>query len=260
MILIKQRKKIKMKTFNLTNTMGNTMNRKQMLFSTIFAGALFVLLLIFAAGCGDEGSVVNSNGNTGGSDNLSLSVMNDETADNPLALTITEAKALITELEVETEPSGTSQHIRINPFVIYFNMSGSLVSVTTGSLPAGSYNKVKFKIHKPEDTEQIPDPDFRTGTSGNLRYSFIIKGVYNGTSFTYRSKKSANLVINFSSVINHQSGERNITVLVNPLSWFNNGSIDPTNPANEDVIDDNLKNSFKRAFKDDNKDGRPDDN
>jgi hypothetical protein len=250
-----------MKTINLTNTIGVSMNRKQILFSTLFTGALFILLLIFAAGCGDNSSVVSTGGNNGNTtDNVSLSIKNDEAADNPLALTITEAKALITELEVETEPSGSSQHIRISPFVIYFNMSGSLVSVTTGNLPSGTYNKIKFKIHKPEDNEPIPDPDFRTGTSGNQRYSFIIKGTYNGNSFTYRSKRSANLVISFNSPISHQSGERNITVLVNPMAWFNNGSLDPTNPANEDAIDDNLKNSFRRAFKDDNKDGRPDDN
>lgn len=250
-----------MESGNYSNNIGVLENRKQILISTILAGALFIILLVFAAGCSDDSSVAGTNNNNGNStDNVSLSIMNDETVDNPLALTITEAKALITELEVETEPSGTSQYIRISPFVIYFNMSGSLVSVTTGNLPAGTYNKIKFKIHKPEDNEQIPDPDFRIGTSGNERFSFIIKGTYNGSSFVFRSKKSANLVINFNSLINHQSGERNITVLVNPMAWFNNGSLDPLNPANEDAIDDNLKNSFRKAFKDDNKDGRPDDN
>jgi hypothetical protein len=51
-------------------------------------------------------------------------------------------------------------------------------------------------------------------------------------------------------------------MVVNPGSWFKNGSaiIDPSNPGNSNIIDDNLKNSFRRAFKDDDKNGMPDDN
>ena len=56
--------------------------------------------------------------------------------------------------------------------------------------------------------------------------------------------------------------QKNITVLVNPSLWFMNGGniLDPSNSGNENIIDDNIKNSFKRGFRDDNKDGRPDDN
>ncbi len=231
--------------------------------TTIFIfGALFVFLLIFAVGCSDDSSTTNPIGTGSGSDNVTLSVKSDETVLDNADLIITEAKALITEVELETEPSGQSHHVRISPFVIYFNMSGTLISVTTGNLPSGTYNKIQFKIHKPEDTEVIPDPEFRTGSSGNQRFSFIVKGTYNGSSFVYRSKKSANLVINFNSLINLQSGAKNITVLVNPTLWFKNGNIviDPNNSQNENTIDDNLKNSFRKAFKDDDKNGRPDDN
>lgn len=231
---------------------------KQSILTTIFFGILFTLLLSFMAGCSDD-SVANSNGNGSGSDNVTMSVKTDETVfDNPV-LVITEAKALVTEVELETEPSGNSQHVRISPFVIYFNMQGTLISVTSGNLPSGSYNKIKFQLHKPEDSEPIPDPDFRTGTSGNQRYSFIVKGTYNGNAFVFRLRRSANLVINFNSLINLETS-RNITVLVNPAKWFNNGSLNPADPNNEDAIDDNLKDSFVKAFRDDNRDGRPDDN
>lgn len=232
---------------------------KQSIFTTILFGLLFAAMLIFMAGCSDD-SVTNT-GTGSGSDNVTMSVKTDETVvDNP-ALVITEAKALVTEVEVESEPSnGSGQHIRISPFVIYFNMSGTLISVTSGNIPQGNYNKIKFQLHKPEDTETIPDPDFRTGTSGNQRYSFIVKGTYNGNSFVFRSRRSANLVINFNTLINLQTSSKNITVLVNPSKWFSNGSLNPADPNNEDAIDDNIKDSFVRAFRDDNKDGFPDDN
>ncbi|HEY3252255.1 MAG TPA: hypothetical protein VGK25_14190 [Ignavibacteria bacterium] len=220
---------------------------------------LFILFIILFGGCGED-SVNNSNGN-GNGDNLSMSVKTDNSATNPTEIIIDEAKALITEVELEQEPSGQEQHLRIEPFVIHFNMDGTLITVTSGNIPSGNYNKIKFKIHKPEDNETPPDPEFKEGTSGNQRYSFIIKGRFNGNSFIYKSRKSANLVVNFPSPINFQQ-EGNITILINPSLWFKNGSvvIDPRNPSNENIIDDNLKNSFKRAFKDDDRNGLPDDN
>lgn len=221
--------------------------------------ALILLFLTVMGGCSED-SIIGNNSNT--SDNVSLSIKADNGAVNPFAIVITEAKALINEVEVEQEPSGIEQHIRISPFVVYFNMNGALITVTSGSIPSGSYNKIKFQIHKPEDNETPPDPEFKEGPSGNQRFSFIIKGTYNGNSFVYKSRKSANLVVTFPVSINFQQMQRNITILINPSFWFKNGSveIDPRDPDNENIIDDNLKNSFRSAFKDDNKDGLPDDN
>lgn len=228
--------------------------------TTILFGILFIILLAFT-GCGEDSSVNNNTGgNTEG--NTSMSVKLDESITGSNYPVITEAKALITEVELETEPSGTSHEIHISPVVIYFNTGGQIVSVAAGNLPSGSWNKIKLKIHKPEDTEPIPDPEFREGTSGNQRYSFIIKGTYNGNPFVYKSRKSAGIIINLNAPLNTGNGSRNITLLVNPSLWFiNNGNVlDPGNSSNDDLIDDNLKNSFKRAFRDDNKDGQPDDN
>ena len=236
--------------------------QKKSIGTTILLGILFIVLLAFTSGCGDSSSVTNSNGTGISTDNTSLSVKLDESVTGANYPVITEAKALITEIELETEPSGISQEIRISPVVIYFNTGGQVISVTAANLPSGTWNKIKLQIHKPEDTEPIPDPEFREGTSGNQRYSFIIKGTYNGNAFVYKSRKRADIIINLSTPLTTGNGSRNITLLVNPSLWFmNNGNVlDPTNSSNDDLIDDNLKNSFKRGFRDDNKDGRPDDN
>lgn len=236
--------------------------QKKSIGTTILLGILFIVLLAFTSGCGDSSSVTNSNGTGNSTNNTSLSVKLDESVTGANYPVITEAKALITEIELETEPSGISQEIRISPVVIYFNTGGQVISVTAANLPSGTWNKIKLQIHKPEDTEPIPDPEFREGTSGNQRYSFIIKGTYNGNAFVYKSRKRADIIINLSTPLTTGNGSRNITLLVNPSMWFmNNGNVlDPTNSSNDDLIDDNLKNSFKRAFRDDDKDGRPDDN
>jgi hypothetical protein len=235
------------------------MRTQKSIATTVLYGLLFIVLLAFAS-CGEDSAVNNTTGST--SDNTGMSVKLDESVTSANYPVITEAKALITEIELETEPSGTSHEIHIAPVVIYFGTSGQIISVTAGNLPAGTWNKIKLKIHKPEDTEPIPDPEFREGTSGNQRYSFIIKGTFNGNAFVYKSRKSASIIINLSTPIITGNSSRNITLLVNPGLWFmNNGTVlDPTNANNDDLIDDNLKNSFKRAFRDDDKDGRPDDN
>ncbi len=225
----------------------------------LLLGFLF-LLLIQLAGCGDSGVVTPKSGD----DNVSISVMNDNGGlDNPPAsIVITEAKALIREVEFELEGSGIEYEIHNAAFVVHFNLSGAVEVISAGKIPSGVYDKVKFQIHKPEDNETPPDPEFKEGTSGNQRFSFIIKGTYNGSSFVYKSRKSVNLVVNFNRPINLQETGINLTIIINSDSWFKNGSIvlDPRDPSNESIIDENIKNSFKRAFKDDDKDGRPDDN
>ncbi len=209
-------------------------------------------------------AVVSPVNTTTGNDNVSVSLMGDNNAfDDPAdQIVITDAKALISEVEFELEGTETEHEIHIDPVVVHLNNTGSVEVFTTGKIPAGVYDKVKFQLHKPEDNETPPDPEFKEGTSGNQRYSFIIKGTINGNSFIYKSRKTVNLVINFSTPINLQQAGINLTMIFNSSLWFKNGNavIDPRNPSNENQIDDNLKNSFKRAFRDDDKDGHPDDN
>jgi hypothetical protein len=187
----------------------------------------------------------------------------DNTFDSPSDIVvITEAKALITEIEYERERDGLNQLHHTGPFVINFKLDGSLKELLSGYVVRDFYTKAKFKVHKPEDNETIPDPDFREGSSGNQRYSFIIKGTYNGAPFVYKSKKSMNIVINLNKTSNINLKNQNLTVVFNKSLWFMNGStvLNPNLSQNENMIDDNIKNSFKRVFVDDNKDGRPDDN
>jgi hypothetical protein len=224
-----------------------------------FLAGLLTLLLVMVSGCGDS-SVTNPSSSSSDK-SLSVSVKSDNSIDNPAdEIVITEAKALITEIEFELEGSGTSQEIKAGPIVVNFNLSGGIQTILSSNIPSGVYNKVKFQIHKPEDTEPIPDPEFREGTSGNQRYSFIVKGSYNGNSFIYKSRKSTNIVINFDKAVNFQATGLNLTVLFNQFSWFKSGSVilDPGNSSHENEIDDNIKSSFKRAFKDDDKNGSPD--
>jgi hypothetical protein len=217
------------------------------IFPVLFSLALF-------AGCDENGGITIPSGAT----ELTVSAISNKGLDNPPAVVvITEVKALIHTVQFEQETNQNNQTITFSPFVVHFSTNGSLSEMTTKYIIRDFYTKVKFQIHKPEDNETPSDPEFISGTQ---RYSFIIKGTYNGNSFTYKSASSENIVINFSKTENFELTKTNVTIAFNELGWFKNGSsdLDPNNPQNASMIDNNIRNSFKAAFLDNDKNGIPD--
>ncbi len=217
--------------------------------------ALLICSIILLSGCNNNPITTTTTGTgTGSDDNISLSVQSSDNMTDNSGIEITEAKGLLTEIEVET--SGISKQVKAGPIVVQLNVAGINQVMTSGIIPMGIYSKVKFQLHKPEDAETIPDPEFREGSSGNQRYSFIVKGKYNGVSFVYKTKKSINILLDLTSPLN-LTAKSNLTVLFDKIKWFQNGSstFDPSEGSHENEIDDNIKNSFKKAFKDDDKNG-----
>jgi hypothetical protein len=208
-------------------------------------------------GCDQNGGITIPSGVS----QLTVSVKsNDTVSDNPANIIITEAKALISNVELERQSDGKDELQQSGPLVFHFNTEGSIEELETQYIIMDNYTKIKFQLHKPGESETPTDSEFKEGDSASQRYSFIVKGTYNGNSFVYKSKQSANLVIDLDKVENLNLDRENITVLFNKLKWFSNGSvgIDPNDPQYESLIDNNIKTSFSKAFLDNNKDGLPD--
>ncbi len=129
------------------------------------------------------------------------------------------------------------------------------------NIPPSSYDRIKFEIHKVEDSETPPDPDFIDGESGSERYSVIIKGSFNGNPFIYKSRRSTYQEIELQTPITIEDNMSvNLTIIVNPYSWFfDEGDYpDPSDPSNESEIEMSIEHYFKDAIRDNNKDGSPD--
>ncbi|MBE2217902.1 MAG: hypothetical protein IAE90_06865 [Ignavibacteria bacterium] len=230
-------------------------------FRRLFLAALIILTVPFLfSACDIGGEIIVPSGAT----NLSVNVKNDETlADNPADVVIvTEAKMLITDIQYERERDGLDQLHHTGPYVLNFSFDGSLREIFKGYVVRDIYTKAKFQVHKPEDNQSVPDPEFIEGTTSDKRYSFIIKGTFNGVPFVYKSKKSMNIVINLNSSSNINLKDQNVTIVFNRAGWFKSGTtvLNPNDAGNVDVIDNNIKSSFKKAFVDNNKDGQADDN
>jgi len=171
-------------------------------------------------------------------------------------------KILVKDIKLDLNTtSDDSTDFQIGPFVIFLNLSSNINLISSAIIPAGTYDKIKFEVHKLNDNEPVPDPEF---ADANGRYSVVVKGTYLGNYFVYKSTKSAHQILHFPIFVPITASYlSNVTMIVKPYIWFikNGAYLDPREPANSNDIDNNIKdninNNFK-AFKDDDRNGIPD--
>lgn len=230
-----------MKTFKLKLT-----------FLTLVLAAVFLSVM----GCNEDTVTTNQ------SDNLEISSMSTSDSTDTGILILSEVKILVKDIKLNVSASGEdSANFKVGPYVLYLNMNSNVNIIGSAFIPVGTYDKVRFMIHKLGDSEPVPDPDF---ADVNGRYSVVVKGTYAGVSFVFKSDKSAHQKLTFPGSLQvSASGKSNITIQARPYIWFikNGVYLDPTNTANwsdiENNIKDNINNNFK-AFKDNDKNGMPD--
>lgn len=224
--------------------------------NSISLAAIFSIFMLTIIGCKDN-TVSPTR-----SDNFKLSVMSSsEISDGPSILLLDTVKILIKDIKLNVAVSGDSTNFKTGPYVLYLNLNTGVNTIGSGYIPVGTYDKIKFEVHKLSDNEPIPDPDF---ADGNLRFSVVAKGAFNGVRFTYKSDKSAKQKLNFPNALIVTETMSNITLQIKPYLWFfdsNNQFLDPINESNRSEIDNNIKENIKanfKAFKDNNSDGLPD--
>ncbi len=167
-------------------------------------------------------------------------------------------KILLRDIKIKNQSANDGHPVKVGPFVVYLNLEGMTSDFAVGNIFAGTYDRVKFEIHKVGAAETSPDPEFWEGNDSNLRYSVIVKGKYNSEDFIYKSRKSAKQDLKLETPIEVGENEiANLTIIVDPYTWFYDDTtpLDPTDPDNENNIDNNIKESFKKCFRDDNHDG-----
>ncbi len=224
-----------------------------------FSVAIIAVFISAAAffGCGDTTVAPQA-------DNISFSSVSsvDSIGDSQNILILDTVKILIKDIKVHVNNTNEDEkNFKVGPFVLFLDLTSNVQYISSAVLPAGDYKKIKFEVHKLNDNEPVPDPEF---ADANGRYSVIVKGWYLGNYFVYKSTKSAHQQLTFPSVFPiFTTTITNITMVVKPYIWFieNNMYLDPRDPANSNDIDNNIKdninNNFK-AFKDNDKNGIPD--
>jgi hypothetical protein len=162
-------------------------------------------------------------------------------------------KILLRDIKIRNQSTDDTTSIIVGPFVVYLNLAGVTSEFAVGDIPPGNYDRIKFKVHKIEGSEVPPDPEFKEGGDESLRYSVIVKGIFNSTPFIYKSRKPAHQDLKLETpLVVDENGVANLTILVDPFSWFMDvGNIlNPSDSINSNKIDNNIKDSFKKAYQD----------
>ena len=204
------------------------------------------IALFMIDGCKDNILTPHSN-------NFEVSTLSSPNlSDVPPVMTIDSIKMLISDIKLTIAGNHDSLEFKTGPFMLRLDPNFSVITFSSGFIPEGSYENIKFEVHKPSN-EEVTDTIFTNGG----KYSVFVYGSYNTEPFTYRSSNSAKLQLNFYyPAFVSDSGTTNITLVVKPYFWFFNGSnyIDPRVPTNWSQIDYGIKNNFY-AIKDNNHDG-----
>jgi hypothetical protein len=110
---------------------------------------------------------------------------------------------------------------------------------------------LSLKLKRPKKNEDVDDPDFNDGSN---RYSLVVKGVYNGEQFIFRSTEDFEIDVDMNPHLEIAEGQNTVIAIdIDFEGWFraSNGEIlDPSDSRNKEQINKNIEDSFS-DFEDD---------
>ncbi len=162
--------------------------------------------------------------------------------------------------EVETE----CDELEAGPILVDLPLGG-IERMFEATVPAGTFDELRFQIHKPSDDGDAADHAFLAAHPDFAGVSIRVKGTFNGTDFTYTSDLNVEQELRFNPAVVVTAGTpAKLTVSLDLSGWFRSSStlVDPATAAkdgaNEGLVRDNIIRSFQ-TFKDNDEDGRDDD-
>lgn len=180
-------------------------------------------------------------------------------AANPSEFMLEQAKILVDKMEFENdiEDDGMAEdslEFETEPFVVELNSGASTTIANT--LPiGGEFDEIEVDIEPMDENSTPLDEIF---VDGENRYSIVAQGTYNGADFLFRSDMEIELEMDLNPSLIVEAGVPvNVDIVVDLSQWFldsNGNPMDPNLPENQDLIENNIKNSFQAAEDDDNDD------
>jgi hypothetical protein len=165
-----------------------------------------------------------------------------------------------------TDGEGDSQcgGVWLGPVLFELPLDQGADAVFTAAVPVGTYQHLKFQIHKPSDANG--DAQFLADHPEFANTSIRATGTYNGTPFTFSSDLTEVEDVTLDTPVEvSDGGEVPVTLHVDVSGWFANeagsGLLDPAQANGglplESVVEQNIRESF-RAFHDGDADGAAD--
>lgn len=228
---------------------------------------LAILSLGILAGCGDDPAAPTPTGEVSISTSLTTktvsstyekggSVTAGPTCDS---VVISRVRFVFSDLKLHIDDDSSNSNddkgmIKSGPVLMEY-LPGSSVSSASASIPTGTFNHIKYEIHKLDDskssdTAAFNDPAYADFVTGG-RYTYIIEGlIWNSNSavaFTFKSSKNENLNLDLDTPVTVvENTVAPITLAFDPTGLFKHGAkpLDPRYEENRNDIEKMVKDAF----------------
>jgi hypothetical protein len=171
----------------------------------------------------------------------------------PTGVAITHIRIALRNLELRSRDGSKRAEIALGPVVIDLKdkdlTSAGVQKVLDSTVPAGTYDKIKFQIHRLQAADNVAGADELVKAGASI----LVDGTFNG-AFQFATALEAEEELEGKFVIDATS--QNITLNFDPSKWFVSGTtvLDPSDPANKLAIEANIRASLA-AFQDDDESG-----
>lgn len=162
--------------------------------------------------------------------------------------------------------SDACESFNAGPYLLDLPLGPEVVKAFTVAVDTGTFEQVRFKIHKPEDGGDARDIAFLALHPEFDKISIRAVGTFNGEPFVFTTDLNAQerMALVPPLVVAESMQNVDVTIKVDVSGWFADGSgglVDPATgnkgEANANLVKDNIRDSF-HAFRDDNRDGEDD--
>ena len=164
---------------------------------------------------------------------------------------IREVKFFIEEFELEgTGGTADFELEDLDDFIVNLPLDGTPLTIIQAEIPSGFYDEFEMEIEKPDSDINVTDFDFRDETGS---YSVVVKGVFNGEDFTFRSSEDFEIDVDLNPPLEiSETAQSTLVIEIFVPIWFMGADgmiMHPKELKNIDKINENIEDSFE-AFED----------
>ena len=250
-------------------------------------GSVALPLALALAACGDGGTGpdADAEGRTrvtlsavsaqalGGGGAAAVAALIEDGQGNTLLLT--RVAVVIREIELERQfdecdddsSNDNCEEFEVGPFLLELPLDGGVIGIGDIDVPPGLYDELEFEVHKPSD-DTPDDLAFLEAHPEFKGVSIWVEGVFNGGEpfiFLQDLNEDQEIDLDPPLEVTAESLPLNLTLELDVSGWFRDPSgilVDPVSAnkggENEDLVEENIKNSIE-LFEDDDRDGHRDD-
>lgn len=188
-------------------------------------------------------------------------------------LIITKVELVLRQIELRLADATTCvpgdddddcEEFEIGPVLVDLPLTPGAEQAFEADVPPGTYSRVDFEIHKPDDGDPADQP-FIQQNPDFAEISIRVTGTFDGVPFVHTTQLDVEQELTLvPNLVVAEGMATNLTIFVSVGNWYlvDGALVDPTTAntggENESEVNNNIKDSF-RAFEDPDGSGSDDD-